>query len=462
MKPWVFEINYLEPFQALQSLQPSDETVFFDSSALRPGLGHYSYIVCEPFLTIKFHEGRSYCNAQEVFDKPFELLQKHFKQYSLEMLQGLPEFQGGAAGFCSYDLVTQLEEIKLRDTITMPEMAFGFYDIVLAFDQAHKKAWIFSSGFPEIDEVKREKRALERYNEVFKKIQRTPAVLPDYEISDLQSNFTAQEYCAAVEKARQYILAGDIFEVCLSQRFSAEYDVLEPLSVYQRLRRINPAPFAAYVKFGELTLLSASPERFLKVTDSIVETRPIKGTSKRSSNAVEDQRSAELLLASEKDKAENAMIVDLLRNDLSKVCCEDTVQVKSFAQLESYATVHHLVSAVTAILKPEYNAIDLLKAAFPGGSITGAPKVRAMEIIVEIERNNRGPYCGNLMYFGFNGCMDSSILIRTLVLYRNCLSFQVGGAVVLDSDPFDEYQETLNKAEALCKTIVGTQKERCI
>lgn len=458
MKPWVFEVEYLEPFQVLQCLQPSDNTIFFDSSALRPGLGHYSYIVCDPFLTIKFHEGKSYCNVQEVAEKPLDLLQKHFSEYKLETLADFPGFQGGAAGFCSYDLVTQFEKIKLLDTPKLPQMCFGFYDIVIAFDEVLKKTWIFSSGFPEKDLIKRQERALQRYRAVLAKFDKNIRSLPEYSVSNVQANFTAEEYCAAVEKAQQYILAGDIFEVCLSQCFNAQYDNLEPLSVYKTLRDVNPAPFAAYVKFGELTLLSASPERFLKLTKSIVETRPIKGTSKRSANPAEDQRSAELLLQSEKDKAENAMIVDLLRNDLSKVCCEGSVQVKSFAQLESYATVHHLVSSVTATLKPEYNGIDLLKAAFPGGSITGAPKVRAMEIIAEIERNNRGIYCGNLMYFGFDGTMDSSILIRTLVLHRNNLSFQVGGAVVLDSDPFDEYQETLNKADALCRTLLGKQK----
>jgi para-aminobenzoate synthetase component 1 len=215
------------------------------------------------------------------------------------------------------------------------------------------------------------------------------------------------------------------------------------------LRQKNAAPFAAYTKFGDLILLSASPERFLQVNNRIVESRPIKGTIARSDDLITDQALAQQLLNSEKDKAENAMIVDLLRNDLSKVCQDNTVNVLSFAHLETYATVHHLVSSISGQLRSDCSLIDLMRASFPGGSITGAPKIRAMEIISEIEPINRGLYCGNLVYMGFDGTMDSSILIRTIVLYQTQLSFHAGGAVVLDSNAQAEYQETLDKARAL-------------
>lgn len=454
MKPWAFEVAYVEPFQALRMLSPSDKVIFFDSANFRPELGRYSYIALDPFLTLKFQQEKTYLDGCYREAEPFALLEECFQNYQLDTIADLPPFQGGVAGVFCYDLLTQFEQVTLPNNSTAPEMFLGFYDLVLAFDQTEKKAWIFSSGFPELDPVKRQQRAEQRYQEMLIKLQQIPEPLPAYELSEIVSNFTEQEYCCAVEKIKQYIFDGDVFEVCLSQRFSCHYqDEVNPLSIYQRLRAINPAPFAAYLKFDELTLLSASPERFLQLRNNIVESRPIKGTCKRSNDPQIDQELAQALLTSEKDRAENAMIVDLLRNDLSKVCKDGTVNVANFAQLESYATVHHLVSSVTGELRPESNAIDLLQAAFPGGSITGAPKVRAMQIISEIEPDNRSAYCGNLVYLGFDGCMDSSILIRTMVMYQNELSFHAGGAVVLDSDPLSEYQETLNKAKALHTTL---------
>ncbi|MBT8506491.1 hypothetical protein B1F79_02515 [Coxiella-like endosymbiont of Rhipicephalus sanguineus] len=262
----------------------------------------------------------------------------------------------------------------------------------------------------------------------------------------------------AVEKCRHYILDGDIFEVNLSQRFQCVFPDNCEFSLYQRIRAINPAPFGAFVRFDDTTIVSSSPERFLKVQDRLVETRPIKGTIKRSRDAKEDELLAQQLAMNIKDRAENTMIVDLMRNDLSKVCLSNSIHVPAYCQIESYETVHHLVSVIEGKLKNQYQAVDLLRTAFPGGSISGAPKIRAMEIIEELEPTRRGPYCGSVGYIGFDGSMDTSILIRTYVFKDQIVTFQVGGAIVLDSDALSEYEETLTKAEALKKALISKEK----
>jgi para-aminobenzoate synthetase component 1 len=270
--------------------------------------------------------------------------------------------------------------------------------------------------------------------------------------TSLKGGFTHQEYVTAVEKARQYIIDGDIFEVNLSQRFEAKLSIT-PYELYKRLRQINPAPFACYLGFDEVSVVSASPERFLRIRGDWVETRPIKGTRPRGKTPEEDEALAKELLGSAKDRAENIMIVDLERNDLGRVCRFGTVKVTELAILEVFPTVFHLTSTVVGRLREGKNGIDLLKASFPGGSITGAPKVRAMEIIDELEPTRRSVYTGNIGYLSFNGDIDLSIVIRTFLAKGRKAYFQVGGAVVYDSDPEVEYQETLDKARALVNAI---------
>jgi para-aminobenzoate synthetase component 1 len=269
---------------------------------------------------------------------------------------------------------------------------------------------------------------------------------------ELRSNFTRDEYLQAVENAIEYIANGDIFQVNLSQRFSVDLAV-DPYELYLRLRSISPAPFACYLNFGEVTVASASPERFLHLDGNTVETRPMKGTRPRGQSPAEDDVLGVELLKSEKDRAENIMIVDLERNDLGKVCEYGSVQVSDLCKLEKYATVFQLTSSVTGKLREDKDRIDLLKAAFPGGSITGAPKVRAMEIIDELEPTRRGIYTGSVGYLGFDGCMDLNIVIRTFVIKGGKVYFQVGGGIVSDSDPEAEYQETLDKARALMAAL---------
>jgi para-aminobenzoate synthetase component 1 len=276
---------------------------------------------------------------------------------------------------------------------------------------------------------------------------------------DLRSTFTRRGYLDAVTRVREYIVAGDIFQANLSQRF--ETGLAEPpFDLYRRLRQLNPAPFAAYLDCGDLQILSASPERFLRVHGERrqVETRPIKGTRPRGLGPMHDAALGRALAESEKDRAENVMIVDLLRNDLSRVCRAGSVRVPELFALEHHPTVHHLVSTVIGELEPAADPVDLIRAAFPGGSITGAPKVRAMEIIAELEPTQRGVYCGSIGYLSVTGAMDTSIVIRTCLALRGQVYFQAGGGIVADSDPELEYRETLDKASGLIETLVASRQ----
>jgi len=320
------------------------------------------------------------------------------------------------------------------------------------------RAWIFSSGYPLMTTDAREGRAKKRCEWLLNELKTIPILAKTFSICDeiqIQTNFSKESYQSAVKKVKNFILEGDIFEANISQRFMLQLSKkVEAFNLFRRLYEMNPAPFSAYLFFGDTVLVSASPERFLKLTGDQIETRPIKGTRRRGKSQEEDLQIANELIASEKDQAENVMIVDLLRNDLSRVCEDHSVKVPKLCGLESYTTVHHLVSVVTGKLQAQYNAVDLLKAAFPGGSITGAPKIRAMEIIAEIEPTKRGPYCGSIGYIGFNGDMDTSIIIRTYAIKNNVVTFQAGGAIVVDSDPLLEYEETLTKVKALRSALI--------
>ncbi|WP_247384905.1 MULTISPECIES: aminodeoxychorismate synthase component I [unclassified Bradyrhizobium] len=265
-----------------------------------------------------------------------------------------------------------------------------------------------------------------------------------------KSNFSREAYISAVKRVVDFILAGDVFQVNIARRFSAKLpSSFDPLAFYRQLRSLNPAPFAALLRYGKLTVASSSPERFLKLHERQVETRPIKGTIRRSADFIEDQHLAEILIASEKDRAENTMIVDILRNDLSRVCTPDSIEVPSLCKLESYASVHHLVSIVTGEIAEHEDAVTLLRACFPGGSITGAPKVRSMEIITDIEGVAREIYCGAIGFVGFDGHMDTNIAIRTVVINDGLALFHAGCGITALSEPEAEYEEVLAKAQRI-------------
>lgn len=455
---YVEQIDYQPSHEVFSQFSELKWSIYLDSAMLLPQLGRYSFIAIDPFLTIKNKNSKTWVNEVLVDSaNPFILLKEYLSLYKMENLAHLPPFQGGAAGFFGYELFQHLEKITLQtiDDMDFPDMVIGFYDLIIAFDELLKKAWIISSGLPLQDIKARRLKAKKRASWLKKHIENNKNSSEEVKYSNTEkreiiSNFTPSGYLNAVEKVREYILDGDIFEANISQRFSVELaSTIPAYALYINLRKINPAPFSAYLNLDDTIIASASPERFLKLTGNKVETRPIKGTRKRSTDPIQDQFLAEELFNSEKDKAENVMIVDLMRNDLSTVCIDGSIHVPQLCTVETYPAVHHLVSVVEGELMSCYDAIDLLKATFPGGSVTGAPKIRAMEIIAELEPNCRGPYCGSIGYIGFNGDIDTSIIIRTFCIKNNTLIFQAGGAVVLDSDPTDEYEETLSKAAAL-------------
>ena len=390
---------------------------------------------------------------------PFDELDRLLSAFALDRTEFPTPFIGGAVGYLGYDAGRHLEKLphRAKDDLKLPDYRFGFYDIIFAHDHVERRSFLVSTGFPELGEAERLTRARERLDEFKRRLgglRPGPPTAATTSMSPPQvtGNFTRDAYLAAVERARRYIIAGDIFEVNLSQRFEVDLAVAPPV-LYDRLRRINPAPFAAYLDCGAFSLVSASPERFLRLTGDTAETRPIKGTRKRAATVEEDHALAAELLASDKDRAENMMIVDLSRNDLGRVCRYGSVKVTELAVLETFPTVFHLTSTVTGELDKGKSRIDLLKAAFPGGSVTGAPKVRAMEIIDELEPTRRGVYTGAIGWLGFDGDLDLNIAIRTIVAKGRRAYFQVGGAVTIDSDPEAEYQETLHKARALFQAL---------
>ncbi len=441
--------------------------MLLDSARGDPRLGRWSYVAADPYLTLVSKDGRIQSGERGFSGDPFAVLQRAMAHYRLDHDPGLPvPFQTGAVGWFGYDLAHHLERLPhpALDDLAFPDLAIGFYDTVLAFDLPERRAWLMSSGWPEATPEAsmhlRKSRA-----DCFAGLLAgaVAADLPPDVAGEvrLETNFTRPAYEAAVARVVEYILAGDIFQANISQRFCAELPPgLDGWALYRRLRQRNPAPFAAYLDSGSMQIVSASPERFLQLHGRQVETRPIKGTRPRGATPEDDRALGEALLASEKDRAENVMIVDLLRNDLSRVCRDHSVQTPEICVLESFATVHHLVSTVTGELRPGLDAVDLLRATFPGGSITGAPKIRAMEIIAELEPTARGPYCGAIGWLGADGWMDTSITIRTFAIRNGKVAFQAGGGIVADSDPAAEYEETLDKARALIEALRGGSPQR--
>jgi para-aminobenzoate synthetase component 1 len=450
---------------------------FFLDSGMDPRrLGRFSFLGHEPFLVMSGRGSEiTLITGQErevQRGNPFDTIGRLLEPYRLDHCPAPVPFLGGAVGYFSYDLCHFTERLPSTalDDLRLPESCLAFYDTVLAFDHLEKKAFIVATGFPELEEGQRLRRARMRLEQTKDWLHAASATqetspsgsttLGDSELESqhesqaitLKSNFTPEEYMRAVNRVREYIAAGDVFQVNLSQRFEADLRI-SAFELYKRLRAVNPAPFSGYLNFPEVTIVSASPERFLKVQGDLVETRPIKGTRPRGRDSVEDERLADELTHSAKDRAENLMIVDLERNDLGRVCRYGTVKVTELAILETFPTVFHLTSTVTGNLRRGKSNIDLLKATFPGGSITGAPKVRAMEIIDEIEPTRRSVYTGSIGYLSFNEDMDIDIVIRTFLIKEGRAHFQVGGGIIYDSDPEAEYVETLDKARALIRAL---------
>ncbi len=459
---WIGEISTLSPpHKVFRKFVDSRYSFLLESGGSVSDFSRYSFLGSEPFLVFKSKgEQIEICEGDEsetFWGDPFHILQRLISQYSLAS-SGHSPFPGGAVGYFGYDLCHFVEKLPRNsfDDLQLPDCYLGFYDLVVTFDHLTGKLFISSSGLPEKEPYRRRERAKWRLEETLDILNRDSredlSVNEEYNIAEIGSNFSRSDYLGAVERAKEYIRAGDIFQVNLSQRFVCSRMTL-PFIIYEKLRRINPAPFASFLKFPELSIAGASPERFLRISGRRVQTRPIKGTRPRGRDDLEDKELARELLESEKDKAELIMIVDLERNDLGRVCKYGSVSVPKLITLETYPTVFHLVSTVEGVLKEDKDHIDCLRACFPGGSITGAPKIRAMEIIDELEPNQRGVYTGSIGYIGFNGETDLNIVIRTMVMAGEKIYFHAGGGIVADSDPATEYEETLHKAKALIETL---------
>lgn len=440
---------------------------FLDSSLPMEEYGRHSFIGFDPYLVLTTR-GRTASflarngEAMQVDDlDPFEALRIATSATTIkrESTVGLPPFVGGGIGYLAYELGRYVEDLpeSVTDDLELPELAFAFFDRVIAEENSTGKKWLLVCSKAGRDPAEAVERSLARIApgaHAGAEGWVVPEQAADAGALEFECGFTRDEYLAAVEKVKEYILAGDIYQANLSQRFSAP--LLEPAwSLYRRLRVLNAAPFSAYLNFGDFAVASSSPERFLKVEDGRIQTRPIKGTSRRYSDPEDDERSRRELLESKKDRAELSMIVDLERNDLGRVCRYGTVTVDEHAVLESYATVHHLVSTVSGELHEDRDTIDLLRATFPGGSITGAPKIRSIEIIDELEPTARSVYTGAIGYLGADGRHDLNIAIRTMIIRGGRVHFQVGGGIVADSGPEAEFQETLDKGKAMFDTVTG-------
>jgi len=465
--PLVEEISTsLTAPEAFELIRDAPHSFFLDSGMDPLKLGRFSFMGYSPFLVMRSRDSEitlvQGSEEEEVQQgNPFDVLGGLLEKYKLDYCLAPLPFLGGVVGYLGYDLCHFIERLPsiAQDDLNLPQSYLAFYDAVLAFDHLEGRVYLVSTGFPELEEARRLRRARMRLEEMKERVcsshpvtATAPRNVRENKGITLESNFTPEEYIEAVSRVREYIASGDVFQVNLSQRFEAELEI-PPWELYRRLREVNPAPFASYLNFEGVTIVSASPERFLKVRQGLVETRPVKGTRPRGQSPEEDAALAQELLHSAKDRAENVMIVNLERNDLGRVCRYGTVKVTELAILETFPTVFHLTSTVIGHLSENKSNIDLLKATFPGGSITGAPKVRAMELIDELEPTQRSVYTGSIGYLGFNGDLDINIVIRTLLVKGGRVYFQVGGGVVYDSDPEEEYQETLDKAKALIQAL---------
>lgn len=448
----LLELPYVPDSQALfERIKHRHWPVFLDSAGTAGENGRYDILAADPFITIETTGTETVISRHGEVEyseqDPFVLLDNVLKLYPHEAC-ALP-FTGGAIGYFAYDLGRRIESLPetALDAEHIPDMAVGIYDWAIINDHQAQRCWLTSHlTDPRTDEI---------WSTLLDELHNdAPSQTDNFHLtSTLNCNFTEASYTEAFNKIQHYIREGDCYQVNLAKRYEVSTEG-EPWSAYKALRTCNAAPFSAYFSTDTVTVMSSSPERLLKVKDHHVETKPIKGTRPRDlDNPTHDQQLAVALQNSVKDRAENLMIVDLLRNDLGKVCEPGSIRVPAPFALESFATVHHLVSTITGQLSESASPVALLKACFPGGSITGAPKLRAMEIIEELEPHRRGIYCGSIGYIGFDGKMDSNITIRTLVHSDNRLRFWAGGGIVADSQVEAEYQEVHDKASAMLALI---------
>jgi para-aminobenzoate synthetase component 1 len=450
--PLLAAIEIPDPLAAVRALSHLPHPFLLHSS-LHDERARWSYFGADPFAVFA---GGEYDDARALW-----------RSLSQKVIGSDPPptavpFTGGIVGYWAYDFGRRLERLPsiARDDLGLPDVLLGFYDVIGAYDHLSRQAWIVSSGLPLDDEL-RSSRAHQRLDHFLRLLaagrRQTPRLPRQEQRRILPSTFTPESYRRAVETVQDHIRAGDIFQANLSQRWTCALDGVDPgalaLALTDALAIHSPAPHAAYLAARDHAVASASPERFLELRGRSIETRPIKGTRPRSADEAEDRALRESLLASAKDRAENVMIVDVLRNDLGRVCETGSVEASALCELETFAQVHHLVSTVRGTLREGLDAFDLLHACFPGGSITGAPKIRAMEILESLEPVRRHLYCGSLGYVDWRGDADWNIAIRTALTTPQAVHLSAGGGITADSNPDEEFLETLHKAEGMSRAL---------
>lgn len=437
-----------DPLTIFKALNTQKNCFFLDSSLnSNHSLGRYSFLGVDPFFVIRTKHR-----------DPFPIIREKLRAYPMpKHKSGIP-FLGGGFGYFAYDLGFALEN-KVKPgrklELGIPDCVFGFYNTVIVIDNFKKMLYISLAGFPERKYTYAKSLCENNLNKVHKlllNINKDQENIITKRHLELKSNFSKDRYFLAIKQAKEYIRQGDIYQVNLSQQFESKTN-LSGVEIYRRLRNLSPSFFGSYFNVGDFEIISSSPERFLKVDSGIVSTRPMKGTRPRGNSRFRDKALRSELLKSKKDKAELVMIVDLERNDLGRVCNYDSIKVKRLREIEKYNTVFQTTSTIEGRMYKDKDNIDLLRASFPGGSITGCPKIRAMQIIEELEPSRRGIYTGCLGYLSFSGNMDSSVLIRTILKQKDKVSFGVGGGIVADSNPEMEYKETLVKAKAMIAAI---------
>lgn len=434
-------------------------------------VARYSFLGCDPYLIFK-SKGRSIEIASKSGNSkrakvarfqgdPFIELKKILEKYKPVKIEGLPKFHGGAVGYIGYDTVRFIEDIpdKNKDDIKMPDCQFFLTDTMLAFDHVKHKIIVISNAHIQGSPAKAYEEAVSKIDRLVKKVT-TASVIRSVETGKkkkkikITSNISKKDFERSVKKAKEYIRNGDVIQVVLSQRFNTKI-TKDPFEIYRNLRIINPSPYMYYFDFGASYIIGTSPEVMVSLEGDSVSIRPIAGTAVRGRDEKEDKKFEERLLKDEKERAEHVMLVDLARNDLGRVCQRGSIKVTDFMSVEKYSHVMHIVSNVCGKLQKKYDAVDLFKATFPAGTVTGAPKVRAMEIIDELEHSRRGPYAGAVGYFDYAGNLDTCITIRTIVVKGEDAYIQAGMGIVADSVPEKEYYESVNKAKAMFKAIEG-------
>ena len=429
------------------------------NSSLETDAGRYSFIGLDPFLVLTGKNNKLRLRFEEheltLKNSPFDCLSSLISTYNTKNATPLP-FTAGGIGYFSYDLKNTIEHLpqQTKDDLLLPDIYFVLYRTLLIWDNLNPGEFYIS-----VLDIKSNsyKKPVEIIKEIKKTIKSSSLdTLPKPKRKGhrplLKSNFTKNSYIKSVKKVIDYIRAGDIYQACLSQRFKTECSVT-PYELYRNLNKINPSPFGAYLNFEEAQIISSSPELFLRMRNNTIETRPMKGTRKRGKNITEDRKLKTILLKSKKDAAELAMIVDVERNDFGKVCIPGSIKVAEHRRIETYPTVFQTISIINGLLGKTINPVDIIKASFPGGSISGCPKIRAMEIIGELEPTQRHVYTGSIGYISFHDTMDLNIAIRTMIMKGKDVYFQAGGGIVSDSDPETEYTETIIKAKALVESL---------